>query len=642
MNQRTNGGLYQFLLLAFSILFSMGLFLAAYQYDNKYTLHSPQPIGGMLYFNPDTDSLTHLINGWQFYKGRLLAPQDFTGEPPLPDGYISIGQYSGMEAGHTDASPHGSITYGLTLVLPDTPASYTLELPEIYSAYRLYIDDRLMASQGIPEKAQYAPEIHSSSVTFEAAGNTRVLLAVSDWSWLYSGLVYPPAFGTTAAVKTLLDQKLAWGFSITVLALLLAAFQMVLAAVQKSRRTLYAALICIAFAVSVCSPSVHRLVVTGVMPFYNLELFCRYAVYGIAVLLANHLYVRHTRGRVAVSATAVIFPLAALGISLASPALNLESMLMLSHSAEIYKIFCALWIVFTAFLAGRKAPLWSSQSILLAGACVFASSLAADRLLPSFEPIRFGWYSEIAGLIFVLLISLIMLQDALRLYKERILLVQQKEQLQIQVGLQKSHYMGLADQMEEIRILRHDVHHHYNQLSLLLNNDDYEGASHYLNQINNTALRTVPLSFCKNYMTDVLLRYYYAKAQEASIPFTIRAELPSQIGVPDEDLSIILGNMLENALEANLRIPESKRFMSLSIKLHSGSLMVKATNAFHGKLEKQNGKYCSAKENGRTGIGISSIQAITEKYDGTVWIDTDESTEGYVFTIRILLITSVT
>lgn len=629
----------QCLLLIFSFLFSMGLFLAAYRYDNKYTLHTPQPIGGMLFFDPDSDSVTHLINGWQYYRGKLLAPEDFNGDPPLPDGYLSIGQYPGLEAGRQDASPHGSMTYGMILALPDTPASYTLELPEIYSAYRLYIGDTLAASCGTPDKEHYEPGIHSGSVTFQAAGNTRILLAVSDWSWIYSGLVYPPAFGVPKPVNTMLVQKFAWGLAVSVLAFSLGCFQMALCAMYKNARTLYSALICLAFAISACSPPVHQLMTTGIVPFYNLELMSRYAVYGAAVLLVNHLYGRRSGGRIAVSASAAAFPLVSLGISLAAPVLNLKGMLLFSQAAGIYKGACALWIIYTAYLISRKKESGANHLILLTGACVFASSLAADRLLPSFEPIRFGWYSDIAGLIFVLLISFLMFQDSLRIYRERLLLEQQKKQLEIQVQLQKTHYTDLIGQIQEIRAMRHDVRHHYTQLGLLLKNGDYESAEHYLNQINGDSIHTVPLTFCANHIADLLLRYYYAKAQTAGIPFSAQADLPPHMGLPDEDISLILGNVLENALEANLRLAEDERFLSLSITKRSNNLIIESSNPFDGKLKKAGNTYISSKEKDRAGIGISSVQMIAQKYSGNVWIDAENGAGGYVFTICILLIT---
>ena len=150
-------------ILVLSFLCSMGLFTLVYRQDNKYRLQTPQPINGILFYEPEQSPVVYLVNGWEYYRQKLLTPEDFQEDAPLPDDYIFIGQYGGMEAGDANASPHGSATYRLLLSLPDTPASYTLELPEIYSSYRLYIDGRLMASQGNPDRDQYRPALHAGS-----------------------------------------------------------------------------------------------------------------------------------------------------------------------------------------------------------------------------------------------------------------------------------------------------------------------------------------------------------------------------------------------------------------------------------------------------------------------------------------------
>ncbi|WP_243009208.1 GHKL domain-containing protein [Clostridium sp. AM58-1XD] len=542
-----------------------------------------------------------------------------------------------MEAGQAGASPHGSATYRLHLSLPDPVSSYTLELPEIYSSYRLYVNGRQVASCGIPEPENYKPSIHSGAVTFEASGNTTLLLAVSDWSYLYSGFVYPPAFGNPVNVNSLLEQKFAWELSVSLLALLLGLSQAILFILLKSHNALYSSMIAIPFAISVCSPALHRLTATGIVPFYNIELFCRYAVYGAAVLLVNHLYGKRSKARTAVSITAVLFPFAALGVSLAAPALSYQTMNLFSQLTGIYKICCSLWILCTSFFAGIGETTIKNR-LLLAGTCVFASALAADRLMPAFEPLRFGWFSETAGLIFVLIVSFLVFQDSFRIYRERIQLSQEKIWLESQICLQKKHYAELSDQMDGIRTMRHDTRHHFTQLSLLLKEGGYQEAENYLNQISQEALKTTPLTFCENYAADVLLRYYYTLAEDKKIPFSIQVRLPEQTGISDGDLSVVLGNILENGVEASLRLPQSQRFLTLNMTKHSSNLYIESSNAFTGELTVTDGVYGSLKKKGRTGIGLSSIRTTAEKYEGEVWVDTTLDGRGHVFTIRVVLI----
>lgn len=646
MSQKNKYLIRQFCLLAVTFLFSMGLFLLSYRYDNKYTVRTAQPVDGILFYGPDGREPVYLINGWEYYRGRLLTPEDFTGTLPHLNGHLAIGQYPGMEAGDPSAPPHGSITYRLTLCLPETPAPYTLELPEIYSAYRLYIDGRLMASRGNPEAAAYTPSLRSGSLTFEASGDVTLLLSVSDWSHLYSGLVYPPAFGSPDTVLPLLDQKFAWALSVTILALILGFFQLALSVLLKSRRSLLSGLICAAFAVSVCSPAFHRLATTGIIPFYSLEIFCRYAIYGLSVLLVNDLCGRRPSVSTAAAVPALCFPFAALAVSLLASQLSYRGMVLFSHASGGYKVLCTAWLLGSALLDSRdghmEEPAVSLQNrpILLAGICIFASSLAADRWFPDFEPIRFGWFSETAGLLFVLILSFLLLRDSAVLYRRQSLLVQQKKQLAEQIRLQKKHYSELAAQMEAIRVMRHDIRHHLTQLSALLSEGNTEAANAFLSRLNHSSLSAAPLSFCDAYFVDVLLRYYYAKAEEQGIPLRIEAKLPSQPGIPEEDLCVILGNLLENALEACEAVPPARRFLSVVLSCQNGGLAVETRNSYTGLLEPDGKNFYSSREKNRHGIGLSSVRSTAEKYEGNVWIRTEPGDDGiHTFIAQVLLIT---
>ena len=634
--------LLQLCLLAVTFLASMGIFTLSYRYDNKYTGHSAQPINGILFYSPD-QGIVHLRNGWEFYRGRLLSPEDFETEPPLPDGYLAIGQYLGMEAGDPSASPHGSMTCRITVCLPETPGLYTLELPEIYSAYRLWLNGRLVASQGNPDPEVYVPALKSGSLTFEGSGDVTFLLAMSDWSHLYSGLVYPPAFGPAGQMETLLNQKFVWGLTAMTLALVLGLFQLILAALLKSLRSLYSGLICAAFAVSVSSPVIHRLMTTGIVPYYNLEIFCRYAIYGLTALLVAALChetaEKKSRLQNVLAAAAAMFPFLALWVSFLAPELSRTQMVLFSQAAGWYKALCSLWLLGTVFHAGLSKEQNFETAVLLAGVCVFASALAADRLYPGFEPIRFGWFSETAGLIFVLVLSFLMLRDSAVLYRRQFLFDQQKKQLEDQISMQKKHYAELAGQMETIRAMRHDIRHHLNHISVLLADGNSTAARDYVSSLTKSALTASPLSFCDAYYVDVLLRFYDSKAKELKVPFTVNAHIPPEPGIPEEDLCVILGNLLENGLEASLKVPSSFRQMSVALTYESGAFAIEVKNCCMDTAVPDGDGYLSTKSPGRHGIGLSSVRQTADKYGGNVWISIQPGENGiHTFFVQILLI----
>lgn len=638
MNNRLTQLGKRLLLLTITFFLTMGMFTAAYRFDNKYTTQSVQPINGILFYTPEKTDPVYLINGWEYYQGRLLTPEDFISDLPLPDNYVYIGQYSGMESGNPEASPHGSATYRLTLSLPETPAFYTLELPEIYSAYRLYIGSRLMASQGNPDPEHYEPSLYSGSVTFEASGDLQLLLAVSDWSHLYSGMVYPPAFGTPNAVHALLNQRFAISLTVTALAAVLGFFQLALAAILKNRRSLLSGLICMAFAASASTPALHQLTATGIVPWYSLEIFCRYAIYGLSLILVLDLCGRQYRALKAASYAAALFPFLALAVSLLAPRLSCRQMVLFSHTAGTYKVLCALWLLGTAFFSKTKQEPERDRTILLIGICIFASSLAADRLYPLFEPIRFGWFSEIAGFLFVLLLSFLLLRDSARFYKRQFILAQEKEHMETQIQMQKKHYSELASQIEKIRTMRHDIRHHLTQLSVLLKDRNTEAAVQYLEKVTHSTSTSAPLTFCEAYYVDVLLRYYYSCAEDLHIPMTVHANVPTEPGVPEEDLCVILGNILENAFDASTPVPQNQRRITVAMICQEGTVCIEVKNTFKGELVPDGKSFYSSKEKGRHGIGLSSVRSMAEKYSGDVWLNTEPGENGVnVFSIQVLL-----
>lgn len=629
-------------LILFVFALSFSVFTLSYHFDNKYTRLSHQPRDGVLTYDQTSPDVIWLIDGWHLYRDRLLTPDDLKESGvslPVPDETIFIGQYGGMDFNRPNHSPHGSATYALTLRLPDVPACYTLELPEIYSAYHLYINDRLMVSSGNPVSDSYKDETFSGSLTFEAFGDTRLLIAVSDFSHLYGGLVYPPAFGRPKAVAATLLGHICWSVFAATTALLLGIFQAVLAVTTRRRSAWYSAFLCFCFCLIAAYPSFHSLYAGSIFPVYGVEIALRYGIYTFALLLVQELYHRRYPVFTVTAGAALLFPILAMATAFAAPVMSIQNLLLFSRICGVYKILCALWILALSFLAScQKQP---SSYLLLSGTCIFSSSLLADRIYPLFEPILLGWFSELACLGFLLILGVLMSRSSLALYQERLVLAQKTIQMKQQIQMQKSHYAQIHQQMETIHAMHHDTRHHITQLSLYLEENQTERAKAYLKQLHASTALKMPLSFCNVYALDVLLRYYYSRCDTLKIPASFQVSLPETLCISDEDFSIILGNLLENAIDASAGLDPSKRHINLRIFHHLNNLMIEVKNCFSGKLIVQNGVYYSAKAPERAGIGISSVRSTAEKYHGSLWIETLTEKGTPVFLAQVLLVNRI-
>ena len=115
-----------------------------------------------------------------------------------------------------------------------------------------------------------------------------------------------------------------------------------------------------------------------------------------------------------------------------------------------------------------------------------------------------------------------------------------------------------------------------------------------------------PLFFCDHYYVDVLLRYYYARAKELQVPMSIHASLPEHPGIAEENLCVVLGKLLENALEASVSAPNKHPHISVSMAYRDAVMAIEIQNTYTGEL-----------------IGIFSIRSIAERYQGDIRIQTD-------------------
>ena len=105
----------------------------------------------------------------------------------------------------------------------------------------------------------------------------------------------------------------------------------------------------------------------------------------------------------------------------------------------------------------------------------------------------------------------------------------------------------------------------------------------------------------------------------------------------NNDLSIVFGNLLENAIEACLKIDKDKRFIKISSDVNYDMLVITMDNSYDGNFLSVDGRFCSTKREG-FGIGLSSVQSVARKYYGDAKF---EDKDGYFQSSVYLRIGSV-
>ncbi len=116
--------------------------------------------------------------------------------------------------------------------------------------------------------------------------------------------------------------------------------------------------------------------------------------------------------------------------------------------------------------------------------------------------------------------------------------------------------------------------------------------------------------------------HYHYVAKERGIRFSAHIDIPDDLPVQDMDLSVLLGNLLGNAIEGACLAAEEQRLINLNIIRSGKMLAITVDNGFDGIVKKNGNEYVSTKSEGR-GLGLSILTSIAEKYGGGVEFKND-------------------
>ncbi len=199
-------------------------------------------------------------------------------------------------------------------------------------------------------------------------------------------------------------------------------------------------------------------------------------------------------------------------------------------------------------------------------------------------------------------------------------------------SLQHAQYSMLQDRIEEARRAKHDTRQHLHIISAYLQDKKYDQLEEYIGRYRKKLPEENTLKFCENYAINALLQYFAGYTKIIGTGFRAAVQLDSDPGIPEEDLTVVMGNLLENAVEACVAEP-GKPVLSVRGRQEDGVLFLKVVNTctMPPKTDRA-GRFLSGKRSGY-GIGLSSVEHTVEQYNGRMkahWEDGE-------FTVSVLL-----
>lgn len=125
-----------------------------------------------------------------------------------------------------------------------------------------------------------------------------------------------------------------------------------------------------------------------------------------------------------------------------------------------------------------------------------------------------------------------------------------------------------------------------------------------------------------NVSLDAILSAKIAQAKEEQIAVTVKANVPDLLTISDLELSIIVGNLLDNAIEA-CRAATGERFIRIFISMKGNMLYFSMLNTA-GSKRKKTGSLFATHKGGVHGFGLRRAEAILEEHGGWVKYNSEE------------------
>ena len=208
-----------------------------------------------------------------------------------------------------------------------------------------------------------------------------------------------------------------------------------------------------------------------------------------------------------------------------------------------------------------------------------------------------------------------------------------KKMAAFQASLLEKHYAEVENMYRQVRGWRHDYKNHIQTLKAYMSFSEHEKVSEYLDRLDEDLTSVDMIIKTGNIMIDAILNSKISLANSKNINVTAKATVPENLSISDIDLCVIIGNLLDNAIEACESITDGEKFIRIFIGMKNTQLYMVFTNTAPGKKLSKSGSLFLSRKGDNHGFGLMRIDKTVEKYGGYI----DRNSEDGAFTTEILL-----
>lgn len=197
---------------------------------------------------------------------------------------------------------------------------------------------------------------------------------------------------------------------------------------------------------------------------------------------------------------------------------------------------------------------------------------------------------------------------------------------------------NMSDMLITIKGQRHDMNNHLNTIYGLMETENFNEAKIYISNLNQSVSFINEIIETNNPTISSLLNIKNSKAIKNKIKFKLEINIPRNINIKDVDLSIILNNLIDNALEACESVDENKRLIDFKMNVKDSYLIIMIKNSKDENVavdtESIFDGYTTKENHSNHGLGLKNVKLIVDKYDGLINI----KDEGDIFVVSVALL----
>ena len=232
---------------------------------------------------------------------------------------------------------------------------------------------------------------------------------------------------------------------------------------------------------------------------------------------------------------------------------------------------------------------------------------------------------------FTIISTVIILHIILDIKKQSEEKVKEKE-MYTRLESKNDYYEKLEKSQEDIRRLYHDMNNHLYAIKNM--NKNKSDSLEYIESIQNELNKANKIKASGNAIFDIIVDEKMKICENKGIEFILDLDSKNTGFIENIDMSSILGNILDNAIEACDKIENSRKYINLKSMWAKNMFVFICENSKENDVKKVEGRYITSKnDKSKHGIGIKSVEASVKKYNGKMNISCDENT----FRIKVVI-----